>query len=536
VRRGLLFRLVPSLLLLGCEGDHAARAPVPPPAVHVLVPGPARLAGFGEGTACSHGVPAAGDGHRWCAFYRPAPDDPARSELWVADVTRAMTGAAAPCDGSDPGCLRMTDRLFTEFRFQSYSHPEAHRFEGDTLFFLGTEQPGGKARDRFEGHVWVWRPGWTQPRVLTSDRGVLCRGGGALPAAICVDGVNDVPRQFDLRAGAVVDRDDSVLPVVERITLPDDAFGWSGFFSPAGDLFAFSSQRAGESAETLRVVATAELGTAASRTVVPNGTAWTLARSGRGLFFIRDPSANGQVGALWSADFPSGDNVVELARGVFDFQVIGDEGVAFRTEIRGAEGVLHVVPDRRVPGQRFVLSADAHAWYPLAASRFAYILRSRQGEERGFVGDSASGSVCSLESRAGVTVFGASLLPNLGLVSWVEPSADASAPDVTLLGRPDDCGGKRVLGAGISLLQPVGARGLAFGTQDSAAIGAPVTMRYIAALDDRPVEDLATVVLDGVDAGNVSRAGAAPDALVLGTAAGGASTPGLFVFGPLAPR
>jgi hypothetical protein len=530
-----LLSLLPllSLVALGCEGSHPSGvAPEVDPGLHLVVAGDARLAGIGEGTACSHGAPAAGDGHRWCAFYRPAPEDPTRTELWVTDVTRAMAGKAAACDGSDPGCLLMTGRLFTEFRFQSYSHPEAHRFEGDTLLFLGPEQPGGKERERFEGLVWAWRPGWAQPRAITTDRGVLCRAGGLSATAICVDRVSDVPRQFDLRAGPVVDRDDSLLPLIERITL-DASFAWSAFFSRAGDQFAFSSRRPGEGAETLRVIATEALGLEPPRAIVADGTSWTLSRGGGTVFFMRSLAANGRTGALWSAAFPSGADAQELSPGVFDFQTVGDEGVAFRTDVRGFEGVLQVVPDRRDPARRFALSPDVHAWYPLASGRLTYILRARPGEERGFVGDVERGSICGLESRADITVYGAKLVPNLGLVSWTEPNPSSDGLDLTFLGRPDDCGGKRVLGAGITILEPVGPRGLAFGAQ-SQIDDRTLTFRHIAVLDDnRPMDELATVILDDVDASNVDHAGDAPEALLLGAADGSAAGKGLYAFGPL---
>jgi hypothetical protein len=115
-------------------GWDLASAPLPPG----VMP-PVRLAAAGalligdRVTACSHQVPASGDGHRWCAFRRAtAAGD---SELWVIDVTRAAAGAVPACDGSSAGCLRLTGTLWTQSPLAGPRQPFANRFEGDTLFF-----------------------------------------------------------------------------------------------------------------------------------------------------------------------------------------------------------------------------------------------------------------------------------------------------------------------------------------------------------------------------------------------------------------
>ena len=193
-------------VLAGCNGD------VPPrePGLAVLVPGPAKLAGLAV-YGCSNAEPPTADGHRWCAFFRPATAEPARTELWVIDVTRVLAGQAVPCDGTNSGCLLMTGDLFTGSLIGSPSHPEAHHFEGDTLFFLAQASPDVQELERYEGFVWAWRPGWKRPRAISTAKGLLCRGSNTAAVAYCVDNVIETRTTltFDLRAGRLVDQTDA---------------------------------------------------------------------------------------------------------------------------------------------------------------------------------------------------------------------------------------------------------------------------------------------------------------------------------------
>ena len=164
------------MLVAACEGELAA-----PPELRLLVPGAARLAGWSGSGACSQGDPRRPTGTATAPSIGPTPEDALRTELWVIDVTRVMAGEAVACDGSSSGCLRMTDRLFTELRIGSMSHPEAHRFEGDTLFFLAEEHPEAN-RDRYEGFVWAWRPGWAEAPA-SSRPSAACSAWAAAAAA-----------------------------------------------------------------------------------------------------------------------------------------------------------------------------------------------------------------------------------------------------------------------------------------------------------------------------------------------------------------
>jgi hypothetical protein len=534
-RAVFLVLAVVAAVFAACDGEQ----PEPPfeRRVRVLVPGDARLPGFGV-RACSRGEASAPDAHRWCAFYRPSRDDAARTELWVINITRALKGEDLPCDGTSAGCLLMTNQLFTEFKLEAPSHPEAHRFEGDTLIFLAEASPTTAGLERYEGVVWAWRPGWQRPRPLTSDRGVFCRGHDSAPVAYCLDGVSDSGiLRFDLRVGRVRDREDSVLPVVERIApLRGGEVVWSAAFSPRGDSLAFSSWRDDEPAEALRALAVDEAGVASPRLVVEGGTYFSLSSDGQAVYFLRDRgSSRAGAGALWVAEFPAGTSPAEIAPNVFAFQPLGasgqpDRGVGFITDQRGFEGTLHLMRDRQRPREHVTLARDVHFWDPSADGRFVYILQVDPHAERGLLVDGERGTTCTLGSRAGAVVYYVDFLPRLGLMAWTEETGE-DGRRVTFLGTPEGCTGARPLGEEIEYLQGVGARGLVLGTRDPDLLA----LSYVPVVDALVREDLREPMLSQVDSENIAQVGARPEALVVGT---GETAPGgraLYLVGPLAP-
>lgn len=523
------------LAALGCDGDVQdapdGGAPIAP-SLRLLVPGNAKLVSGQPDRACARPVPdGAGAGQRWCAFHRPSAADPARTELWVLDVARAMSGAGVPCDGTSAACLRLTDRLFTGFRIESPSHPEGHRFEGDTLFFLADEYPSPTKLERYEGFVWAWRPGWQKARPLTSERGVLCRGSDSAPVAVCVDSATDRPPSFELRAGRVVDGDDSLLPVIERITpLRAGELVWSAGFAPGGDL-AYSSWREGDLAETLRVIRLADLDPGRPRTsaaIIVDGWGWTLSPRGDAVYFLRERSPRTGAGTLWAADFPSGENATMIAAGVSDFAALGAGGTLFLTDVRGLEGLLNIVPDRRRPEGRMPLAPDAHAWYPLADDRFTYILQSDRNGERGLLADNQRVATCSLASRDDVTVFSAAMVPELGVVSWTEPDPAGGPLDLRFVGRPEDCGAKQPLGAGIEVIQAAGARGVVLGFRTDPDRRA-LSFQHVPVLG----EGAGQTIMTDVDPDNLGRTRGSPDFILMGAADVAGEHPGVFGYGPL---
>ena len=114
--------------------------------------------------ACTHQTPASSNGDRWCAFTF-GPNPTGVGELWVLDVTRAARGDFPACDGTDPGCLRLTTKV--SLRYATF-------FDGDTLFY-GTDSTAPVGQD-FLGRIFAWRPGWSAGRQVSSDAGFTCIG------------------------------------------------------------------------------------------------------------------------------------------------------------------------------------------------------------------------------------------------------------------------------------------------------------------------------------------------------------------------
>jgi hypothetical protein len=508
-----------ALAAAACDGDiprggNTTPPPAPAPP-RLLVPGEARLAGLGV-RACSRDLPGAPAGRRWCAFHRG-------TELWVFDLTRAMAGEPVPCDGTSPSCLRLTDRLFTGFRIQSPSHPEAHRFDGDTLFYLAEEHPAAAKLEWYEGYVWAWRPGWKQGRALTSDRGVFCQGSDRAPVAYCGDRVNDRPRTFDLRAGRLVDREDSLLPVIERITaLHEGELAWAAAITPGGDL-VYSSRREGDLTETLRLVTLGAAGPSTAVVSIPDVWGWILSRDGGHVFFLRDRRRNGPA-TLWGAAFPSGEGAAAVAPGVFGYEAIGPSGISYLTDLVGNEGTLHSVPDRRKPDTRFVIAADAHAWYPLGDGRYSYILQSDRNGDHGLIADNTTGTTAGL-GDAEHPVFAAGMLAD-GAITWTEPAEMSGDLDTTVLGRPD--GGRiMVVGAGVEFLESAGADVLVYGARRLPDVGVlDIHRRELPGGDAAAPE--AQLVLPAVEPSNVTLVRGPPHVLLMGTADGAPEGRGLY--------
>ena len=316
------------------------------------------------------------------------------------------------------------------------------------------------------------------------------------------------PLEFDLRAGRLVDRDDSLLPLVERVAaLRDGGPAWTAQFSRGEDQFVYSSWRDGEArripADRRRSPTSAGSPRAPSSRTAGTGPCRPTARR---CSFCAAARASASEGALWAADFPSGGRAVELASGVSAFEPLAGQGVTFLTELRGLEGVLNVVRDRRAP-------TAASPWPPAptpgtrsATAASPTSCRSTTTGERGLIGDNEQGTSCRLSSGTGGIAYTATLIPNLQLVHWSEPDPDDEASSLTFAARPQDCGAVRLLGRGLQYLVPTGERGLVVG-KAAARDARILTFLHVPDYDGRPVESVAQPILPEVDRDNVAIAG-----------------------------
>jgi hypothetical protein len=424
--------LVLLALVVGCGGgDHSdAGSDLPPlaaPSVRLLLPGSARLAGEGP-TTCSHGVPASGD--VWCAFTTTGAngaDAGMKTELWVIDATRAA-GETIACDGSSPHCRRLHADLWTGGALGGPLFPSDDHFDGDTLIFYAggiSSVPDGV----YQGPVWAWRPAWSEPRVISSTKGLLCFGHERAAVAYCVENVMmGPPIQFDLRAGLLADAAGE-LPLLAVGVRPwkEGEIAWHAEFSPDGAQFALSVVEPSTGGESLHVGATAELGKKPLRELAYDATAWRIALDGKKLYYLQGFTSTPKPGGkLVMADFPSGANPVALQTGVASFFLLGepgsvDRGLGFFQDRTAEGGTFRVMADRAQPAHVTTVVPMIDDVGPSPDGRFVlYTREDAQGFEKVFLARTDGAGECMLNALAEGEIFGLHFLDDARLVFWSE--------------------------------------------------------------------------------------------------------------------
>jgi hypothetical protein len=520
----------------------ATGAPLPPgvpPARRILEPG-ASLTGGGEGS-CTHQWYASGQPERWCVFMRPESNG--KSALWVMNVTRA---AAAPpvCDGSDPACLRLTGDVWTGGGLNGPFQPYANRFFGDTLIFYADARSGPQEVHR--GPVFAWRPGWAQARRISTDDALECWGHPSALLAHCVEALQGDPVQpdsFELRAGAIGDRDDVVLPSLGRIQ-PRDAEGslaWQAGFSPAGDQFAVSHVDASRVSESLHVIATDRLGQpgAALAEVVTKAQHWQIGNDGKRVFFVRQAAGGGH--GLFVADFPGGTNPTPLDADVSDYFVLGpqakqqDRGVGFVSTLGPDKGAFRLTGSADGPSGAAAPTTIFTFERGLDGLRVSPDLRFTAWRDPDFrvqIVQHDPLSACRLNASANQPAFGISFLEHAGLVFWTEGDGGDRDRRNGYFANPAGCLDKRRFAQSVYFLVPVGDRGLIFADEvddDSQR----TTLKYAAVAEGKRFDPQNAVrVHEEIDGTSVLLVGD-PLLLLFTVSTGPAAQQGTYLFGPV---
>jgi hypothetical protein len=439
------------LLVLACDGgsggaaapgdaaadtalapDAAADAAQPSTAATLLVPGRARLVGT-HLTVCSNQSPAPGD--RWCAFALPSRIL-GRTELWVVNFSRALAGPVPKCDGSDAGCVLVTDNLWTGLPTGGPSHPTTHRFDGDTLIYHANASLGV---DPYRGPIFAWRPGWAAGRQisLTSDA-YTCSAHGTAEAVVCVENLATdpaTPLQFDLTGGPLA----TGARLVTRIypTRPNgQSSQWRVAFTGAGDYLAWSTGGSIAAPEILSVAKVTELGMPDKvTTIASNAARWAISAEAKKVFFLRDydyGAAGEPRGTLVAADFPSGANPTTIVPKTAAFQVLSaggtDRGVGFFTNVAGGRADYKIIPD--VANPTAVVSVVNSIQGLLGVSDdLEYILYfgsidSNSGTIDARIartdGSSLTTGGCALAASPTAAQFGSPFAPGSRLVLWAD--------------------------------------------------------------------------------------------------------------------
>ena len=515
-------------------GPAPAALPLPAtvkPPVRLLQPGD-QLAGNGV-SACSSQEPASGDGHRWCVFHRKG-SVAGSTELWVIDATKAAAGAPPPCDGTDPGCLRLTTTLWTGSTLGGPSHPYSHQFDGDTLIYYA-DAPAEQELHR--GPVYAWRPGWTAGRLLTSADGVMCTGHAHRAVAHCMDAVAGPPTRpdsFELRAGSISTQAGGALPSVGRLRphKTDGTPSWFARFNREGSLFAFSSPDPDPAIETLRVLETAQLGAGTPREILRDATGWAISNDDTRIFFMRDIAP--EEPSLFAADFPTAKNVVKLGDKVGQYILVGnratDLGVAFLSSISNLRTSFKLTPDSRMPASTLNVFTFRDFLEDVHVSPDQRFTGWLDGGFTARVVRHANLTSCKLNTYALTSAFEPLFLENAGLVFWNEDLPEDFDRRVAFYANPDGCQGTRLFARDIEYYQPVGDRGLVY--TDEKDETDHVALKYAAATQAGGVWQLEPPVLirDRIDSASLTLVGTESILLIFRVTE---TDPGTYVFGPL---
>jgi WD40 repeat protein len=442
-----------------------------------ILDGLALLTGDGA-SSCSRQIPPSGNGDRWCAFTVSA----STAELWVMDVTRAATGEVPRCDGTDPACLRLTSTLWTASPLDGPAHPYAHAFDGDSLIFYADSTTTSTELHR--GPVFLWRPGWSRARQISSGRGLLCAGHPTAAVAYCLDDVAGDPLKpdsFELRGGPVADQTGDLLPSLGRgrPIRADGKIAWQVSFSPDGSLLVLSSSDPDPAVEALRVIATSDIGRLALKEVLSDVTSWTISNDGKRLFFLR-PAADG-TDDLYAADLPAAATVTKLGSKVTGYRMAGEgptaQGLGFFTGPSAAgETTFSLLSDPAQPGSPRTLFSFEDTFEDLRVSpdgRFT-VWRNNVLQAR-VVRHTDLGS-CLLNVNETLQATLPRFSASAGLVFWTETIADGLDRQDGFFANPDGCTGKtRYAQAIYQVNLPIADRGLIFGDEYDQET---VTLKY----------------------------------------------------------
>ncbi len=474
-------------------------------------------------SSCTHEIPASGDGDRWCGFIVGAGPSGVAA-LWVVDVTRVATGDVPACDGTDPSCLRLSDKVDTR---------GAAFFDGDTLIY-GTDNTAPPGQD-FLGPLFAWRPGWSVGRQISSTSGVGCSGNTHSAAVACLDDPSGSPAKRDsvnVSAGYLLDQTGGPLPSFGRWPLRNDAnTSWQAGFSPDGSVFVLADADTIGAPRTLRLSPTSEVGTATPAATLEDVLAWQVSNDGQKIYFSRTSSTSRD---LYVADFPTGANTQLVENDVPAFALLGDtptdQAITIQKGDDDTGGVVEFAPNRSVP-----LKVLFHYTGVLNGAVVSPDLRYTTWLDDGFFGTvfrNADLASCAIDDGAS-PVSNPSYLASAGLMFWKSeaPGANSSLLD-GFFAPPDQCHAKQQFATHVDLIKPLGDHGVVFsdGLDDTSR----TTLKYIAVSADGATLDPrgAFRVRGGVPR-PVVFVGADPPLLVFASRGATADDSGLYVFGPV---
>jgi hypothetical protein len=452
-------------------------------------------------------------------------------DLWVIDITRAVTGDVPVCDGTSTGCLRLTTRM---------AATTATFFEGDTLIYHS--DPVSGVNEEFLGPIYAWRPGWATGRQISSGRGVTCIGNARSSFAACLDDPVGDPVKRDgahLRMGELADaQGDLLAPLGAWPIRNDNDQAWKADFSPDGAHFVLSSAPAIGAPQALQVWSTAtSLPATPPAPIIQDVAYWNVSNDGQKVYFYRGLPPTAQ---LYVADFPGGGGEQLIDTNILEYLLLGarpeDQGVVYRKKRTGG-GTVALLSDRSTTTAKTILSYDGIFDGATVSADLSHTVWL-DFDFDGVVVKNDDLATCNLNMGTELSVRDPAFCDDAGLVFWKQFTTAGSSRKDAFLAAPDQCRAKQRFAQDIDFFVPIGNGGLVLGDELDKDSGLS-TLKYIARVAGQAALDPlgAVRVQEGVKAPAVFVStgvlGASAPLLVYKAVGASPDATGWFVFGPV---
>ena len=476
----------------GSSDAITVRVPTPPPPINTaaikLLPKGATLVGS-ISTACSFGPGTTAAGVRWCAFAKPGATL-STLELWVMNMSKLPP----KCDGTDAGCIRLTDKLFGGVPMGGPQFPTAHRFFGDMLIYHADAK--SRPSDTYNGPIYAWTPGWATPKKISlTDDAFQCVGITRAPVALCLENVkfDATPLTFDLNAGRI----DGTKPITKIANIQPShpvtmASQWGTSFTSDGKYFIYSAATppvapaTEQTPETLYYLETDKIGVAGElpkKVGLSGVSSWDIAPDYSKWFYLRDfnYSRTQPSGTLYMADFPAGTNETKVASskisssntlGIADYNLVPTKVPVTTPPTVPKLAFINVLQKLTVDGLGEFITiknpagplddpANVATVIPMSPSLpfnspdlrygryFVQASTTVQGITDSWILKYDMGVKCNLAPNPTSAIFGFPFLENAGLTFWVDNYNQNSDTGDGMLGDPADCSKKRKFSSAI---------------------------------------------------------------------------------------
>jgi hypothetical protein len=420
-----------------------------------VLTGAMSLIGFDE--ACSHGIPASTP-ERWCGFIRG-------TELWVLNVSKAAT-TAVPCNGSDPSCRLLTNKLFLPASTTTKNGHTRAQFFGDLLIFYAEATQNIAADELFRGGVYAWHPSFTEPRRMTSAAGTRCESHPNVnaPSAWCED-VAPTGAQ-EIRGGIIVAG--QPLPSLWIKAAPTDAHIVE--VSRAGDRLVLM-QRVTGGAPAVSLIPADGAADPTKRVLVAPAV-WNFEQSVDGslLYVVRD---EGRKGGLFSVDMATGTKVTEIAPAIEGLSALRDDldndlGLVAYDGFASETANARLFLDRTMPTKSVALAGRVGGVALSPNKRFTLVSTQvvttpRRLTDAKLIDTTTMGS-CVLQGTATTDRHFPYFSRSSSLVYWSQPSAEPDYDNIWL--ATTSCQGKRAVTGQLLAFNTLANEGILYKQRD----------------------------------------------------------------------